>query len=165
MPKALPFACATETEISPAVEPFPVTSHLLRLLHTAAGVCFPVRYKSYINSEEWRELRQTALDHYGERCDKCGKRIRLHGHHKNYSKPGIRAIRILCEECHERLHFARKAVGRGRKGNRLASAALKRGRREKASVGPRRPSVSEQKQARAAALTALFGEKPLEIKL
>ena len=37
-----------------------------------------------------------------KRCEKCGYRGRIHGHHPNYRK--VLSVRWLCVSCHGRVH-------------------------------------------------------------
>ena len=64
-------------------------------------------YRKYINSGEWRELREKALDFYGHECGRCGSKYLLHIHHKhyrNFMKERIEDLMILCESCHMEEH-------------------------------------------------------------
>lgn len=59
----------------------------------------------YLKSSHWQELRKTALERAGYKCQVCGKNnIRLNVHHNTYKNIGhedITDLCVLCEVCHE----------------------------------------------------------------
>ena len=64
-------------------------------------------YKDYLNSEEWKERRNSQIQMDGC-CRFCGKKEGLQVHHISYERigdeiPGFDLI-TLCRGCHERLH-------------------------------------------------------------
>lgn len=64
------------------------------------------KYKEYLQSEEWRELKIDLLQIRGCKCERCGRGRspeRLHVHHKTYARifnelPSD--LVILCGRCH-----------------------------------------------------------------
>lgn len=64
-------------------------------------------YKTYLESEHWKNIREKALKRDNYRC-KCGSRYRLEVHHHNYSHRGeeceINDVETICHECHEKTH-------------------------------------------------------------
>src|SRR5215471_13465563 len=69
---------------------------------------FTAEYSSVISSQRWRHVRQAALARAHYRCEQCGKRARLDGHHwRGYSMLGREQpgdVRMLCRPCHDRAH-------------------------------------------------------------
>lgn len=66
-----------------------------------------IEYEEYIHSAEWQEVRLKAFEHYGRKCMECGSEGILHVHHNNYKNfkhERIKDLRILCEECHVKVH-------------------------------------------------------------
>lgn len=65
-------------------------------------------YKSVIASSRWRSVRGEALRQAGYRCQDCGTRGQLDGHHwRGYRMLGHETpsdVRMLCRPCHNRAH-------------------------------------------------------------
>lgn len=40
-----------------------------------------------------------------ERCSNCGRKVRLHGHHRDYNKSTLLDVVWLCGRCHRREHL------------------------------------------------------------
>jgi hypothetical protein len=123
---------------------------LQRMTLYVVHVLFMKAYKQYIRSEEWRELRRAALDHYSENCDKCGRRLRLQVHHQNYTREGLGSLRVLCEDCHEQLHYAKKIIGdkmSPRKLRKINATKRTAGGAGKVTILPR-PGLLTAKEAR-----------------
>lgn len=70
-----------------------------------------VDYKKYIVSPEWKEKARQARRRAGNRCQLCnrsGKEILLHVHHRTYDRLGDESpmdLTVLCEECHRLFEF------------------------------------------------------------
>jgi len=65
-------------------------------------------YRTYLQSEAWRCIRQQVLDRDSYRCQDCGAGRRLHVHHLTYRYLGQEPhydLLTLCEGCHEQRHF------------------------------------------------------------
>lgn len=66
------------------------------------------RYEAYLLGEHWAILRRGAIDRAGRRCEACGARKALVGHHLIYRAPlescALDDIMCLCAGCHGRWH-------------------------------------------------------------
>jgi 5-methylcytosine-specific restriction endonuclease McrA len=65
------------------------------------------RYKQYLNSAKWGEIRKLALKVANHRCAECGTGNRLHVHHLTYARLGnerITDLQVLCKDCHWTAH-------------------------------------------------------------
>ncbi len=64
-------------------------------------------YYEYIKSDEWQEVRKRALEHYNWRCCICRNVDDLHVHHLHYKTLGrekLCDLRVLCKDCHKKIH-------------------------------------------------------------
>ncbi len=65
-------------------------------------------YAEYLQSPEWRERRQQALDWARNACQLCNSpQEPLHVHHRTYDRLGAELpadMVVLCEECHCLIH-------------------------------------------------------------
>ena len=66
-------------------------------------------YLKYLQSLEWKVIRQRMLDHVGNKCQRCGRSgPKLEVHHKSYTNLGHEVIpedlEVLCRDCHEGTH-------------------------------------------------------------
>jgi 5-methylcytosine-specific restriction endonuclease McrA len=64
---------------------------------------FSLEYIRYMNSKEWKERRERALEWAGYRCQICGDKYRLQCHHNDYSRLGHEEdedLCVLCASCH-----------------------------------------------------------------
>ncbi len=65
-------------------------------------------YKVYLQTFEWKEKREHALDSAGNRCRLCnygGEGLEVH--HRTYENRGderILDLIVLCRECHAKFH-------------------------------------------------------------
>lgn len=66
-------------------------------------------YKAYLQSDEWKRIREQALKRDGYTCRMCGTAINLRVHHVNYEYVGteheLDDVVTLCEECHSKVHI------------------------------------------------------------
>lgn len=67
------------------------------------------RYRAYLLSKEWKEIREIILERDGYRCSKCGSERNLEIHHLNYKhiffeKFFQEDLITLCEKCHKKIH-------------------------------------------------------------
>jgi hypothetical protein len=75
-----------------------------------------MKWESYRQSNEWKELKRLALARSGYRCQcgddhestRCGNTTLLEMHHDRYPRfqesDSIENVRILCLGCHETFH-------------------------------------------------------------
>lgn len=66
-----------------------------------------MNYKRYIQSDHWKELRETKLMESNGRCQKCKRTSNLQVHHLTYDRKGcerLSDLMVLCERCHEKAH-------------------------------------------------------------
>lgn len=65
-------------------------------------------YEEYIQSAEWRAVRDQMLSTYGASCEFCGADLEaLHVHHLTYERLGCEQptdLAVLCWSCHEDAH-------------------------------------------------------------
>ena len=66
-------------------------------------------YKAYLQSDEWKKIRELALRRDGYTCRICGTAINLRVHHVNYEHVGTELelddVVTLCDECHSKIHI------------------------------------------------------------
>lgn len=64
-------------------------------------------YKEYLQSEDWRLIRESRLRADNFTCQKCGSRQSLQVHHLTYERVGCECIKdliTLCKDCHSEVH-------------------------------------------------------------
>lgn len=64
-------------------------------------------YRVYLQSDEWQELREMALERAGYRCQICSSTDGLQVHHRTYEnifEEDEEDLTVLCEDCHELFH-------------------------------------------------------------
>lgn len=64
-------------------------------------------YEEYLQTPEWQEKRELALERDGYRCRNCNCDKNLHVHHRSYERRGnedINDLTTLCNDCHEHFH-------------------------------------------------------------
>lgn len=64
-------------------------------------------YENHLNSQKWKDFRETAFEFYGRSCMECGKTQSLHIHHKHYRtlfNERLEDVMVLCKGCHEEKH-------------------------------------------------------------
>jgi hypothetical protein len=69
-------------------------------------------HRQYLQSELWKQKRLEALEHYGQKCNRCGQ-FGTDVHHKTYKRVGserLSDLEVLCRECHEAHHSAERAT-------------------------------------------------------
>lgn len=75
------------------------------------------RYRAFINSAEWKEIRALKLKAVNGICEDCPENAK-HGatqvHHTNYTRFGgeelTTDLRALCDDCHKRAHKTQKQL-------------------------------------------------------
>jgi hypothetical protein len=78
-------------------------------------------YRSYLLSNEWKAIREKAFKKYGKLCSNCASRENLNVHHIRYNNLGrekIEDLKILCRDCHFKLHNQIKKKNKPRKNNK-----------------------------------------------
>ena len=68
------------------------------------------KYTAYINSAEWFQKRNAALERAGHQCQLCRSSVKLNAHHNTYERLGAELdtdIIILCGKCHDVFHAKR----------------------------------------------------------
>jgi len=64
-------------------------------------------YEDYLNSPEWKTIREKALERAGRRCQACNSRGPLDVHHRTYEHIGreeLDDLTVLCRKCHGIFH-------------------------------------------------------------
>lgn len=65
-------------------------------------------YSNYLLSDEWKKLREQAVQRAGHKCQMCNSNGELHVHHRTYqtfnTDSVINDLIVLCASCHERFH-------------------------------------------------------------
>ena len=65
------------------------------------------RYRLYLKSPEWQEIRQQILRFWDYKCATCYSEYDLHVHHRTYKRVGneeLNDLIVLCENCHAKFH-------------------------------------------------------------
>lgn len=75
------------------------------------GKTMSARYRQYLRSDHWRQLRRRILARDGYTCTDCGSREKLQVHHLCY-RPVLEDaldadLATLCGDCHARVHKRR----------------------------------------------------------
>lgn len=72
-----------------------------------------MRYRDYLQTDEWQVRRAAALRNADNRCQVCNSGGRLNVHHRTYERRGIELesdLTVLCADCHELFHQHGKLV-------------------------------------------------------
>ena len=68
-------------------------------------------YKTYLRSEQWRNLKASAIERADYKCELCGKPYKS-VHHvkypKRYEDDHIDNLVVICDQCHTKLHGIRE---------------------------------------------------------
>ena len=70
------------------------------------------KHQAYLQSKHWKEVKRKYARTHEYKCYVCGKRRKLHLHHRTYKRLGnerMSDLVYLCEKHHEELH---RLVGR-----------------------------------------------------
>ena len=63
-----------------------------------------MKYKEYINSKQWKTLKQQVIINSGNKCAICDSRVNLVVHHLEYpdelGTETLGMLQCLCEDCH-----------------------------------------------------------------
>ncbi len=62
---------------------------------------------AYLNSQEWRTIKQLRMVIADNKCESCGSPTNLQCHHLTYERltnEDVADLRILCGSCHQALH-------------------------------------------------------------
>lgn len=65
------------------------------------------KYRAYLQSDEWKEVRNLILKRDHASCVICHSTLFLHVHHRHYQtfqKETGEELATLCKGCHSRLH-------------------------------------------------------------
>ncbi len=65
------------------------------------------KYKKYLLSNEWAQLKIDLFEYRGKECEKCGETKYLQVHHlsyKNIFHEEPEDLMILCKSCHKKEH-------------------------------------------------------------
>lgn len=66
-----------------------------------------MKYKEYLQTPHWKQVREKALLFYGKKCHLCGSKKQLNVHHNNYEnlyRETLSDVVVLCKACHEKHH-------------------------------------------------------------
>jgi hypothetical protein len=80
------------------------------------------RYRSYLQSESWRWVRERKLKSIGFKCEHCGNGGSLHVHHLRYGSLGkepLHDLMALCARCHELIEAWIQTGEHSRKGRAI----------------------------------------------
>jgi 5-methylcytosine-specific restriction endonuclease McrA len=64
-------------------------------------------YDDYLQTREWKDLRNAKMEEAGHRCQVCNAIGLLEVHHRTYERRGYELIGdlcVLCVDCHEKFH-------------------------------------------------------------
>lgn len=65
-------------------------------------------HQKYLRTDHWKEVRASALERAGHRCELCFAKNNLHVHHKTYIRKGMELpidLIVLCCPCHTKFHY------------------------------------------------------------
>lgn len=69
---------------------------------------FKNKYKKYLNSDEWAEIRNDIVLMYNSVCQSCAKKTKYpqvhHLTYKNIFFEEPEDLTLLCKKCHEKVH-------------------------------------------------------------
>ena len=71
------------------------------------GVTRYQKYKNYLLSPEWEEIRQTLFASRGRVCEMCGSNKFIQVHHITYDRlfnEDPADLLVVCNSCHEKIH-------------------------------------------------------------
>jgi 5-methylcytosine-specific restriction endonuclease McrA len=79
------------------------------------------KYKAYLKSDEWAQLKIDLFTLRGRSCEKCSSKTSLSVHHLTYDNifnEEPEDLIILCGKCHDKEHGIIKVVRKKSKGNK-----------------------------------------------
>jgi hypothetical protein len=66
------------------------------------------RYREYLKSATWANIRAGVVSERGERCERCSSKYRIEVHHNKYPKiwgeERPEDLEVLCHRCHMSHH-------------------------------------------------------------
>lgn len=67
------------------------------------------KYKQYLESPKWQEIRERILLRDNFQCQICGQKLNLHCHHirgthRFHEEKHPEDLMILCSDCHTMIH-------------------------------------------------------------
>lgn len=65
------------------------------------------KYYQYLQSKQWKQKKEYALEYYGRNCGACGSKYNIQVHHKTYKNvfnETMEDLMLLCERCHRKEH-------------------------------------------------------------
>ena len=68
-------------------------------------------YHNYLNTKEWFDKRNLALEYADYKCCRCSKKENLQIHHLNYNNIGneyVGDLEVVCSSCHKKIHKINK---------------------------------------------------------
>lgn len=77
-------------------------------------------YREYLETYEWRTIRQEMVRRAGWKCQVCNSSKKLHVHHRDYERRGLEAcsdLIVLCAACHYLFHQSMWTNDKGRGGH------------------------------------------------
>ena len=83
---------------------------LCRLFHQSDVIALKrMPYNDFLKTIYWNIVRNYVVDQSDGKCGICGKKKRLHVHHKTYKNHGLEHanlddLMVLCEICHAKFH-------------------------------------------------------------
>ena len=84
------------------------------ILKRFQGIFRRWKYRRYLRSPHWIEMRKKILKRAGYKCEKCHRHAPLDVHHLTYARRGhedMGDLQALCRPCHQKAH-GRKATGK-----------------------------------------------------
>ena len=75
-------------------------------------------YNAYINSRQWRNIREEAIKRANYCCESCGISkwsVKLEVHHKTYERfkrERLDDLKVLCPSCHQQADVVRAKLGK-----------------------------------------------------
>jgi 5-methylcytosine-specific restriction endonuclease McrA len=72
------------------------------------------KYKDYLKSDEWADIRAVVIEIHGSICQSCLEKTRYpqihHLTYKNLYNEEPEDLTLLCKKCHEKTHGIKKRI-------------------------------------------------------
>jgi len=89
------------------------------------------KYRDYLDSAEWKTIRDIKLKEADNKCEQCGSRRRLQVHHLTYRHIfneyyHLEDLLVVCKACHEAIHRQGKKPDKKKPKRKLSKKQAKK---------------------------------------